>query len=399
MLPRRSIDGPATRERIFGKRDVYMIVLGSLLVIAASGIYYVMPAFLAEAEESLGLRPGQIGSLSSAESASIAVSATLAGFTYRHIGWKTLSLLALLCAAGDSITLLAHSFPALMIVRILTGLCAEGPLFAASYAILGATKRPERGFAVSLAALSLLGAIVLSQERAFAALGFEAILLPLAAAALGAAVLMMADRRVKMAQSMMATPGNLKTTTIRTPLLYLAGIATWFGAPGMFWAFADTAATAKHFNQSDIGSALSLSVMGSLVGSLLPLLISPRLDRTTIVVIATGGLVASAFLNSYAGTYLALMLSLTAFMGFWNFTSVYQFGLLASSSSSARYTALGASAQLLGLSLGPAVGGMLLDHWGYESMASGTASFAVVGALLFVVGSISNRRFGTQVLD
>jgi hypothetical protein len=177
-------------------------------------------------------------------------------------------------------------------------------------------------------------------------------------------------------------------------VLALFAQAIWFAAPGAFWTFAEKIATNKGIPSSAVEVALSLGVVASLSGCMLPVWLGERWGRLLPIVGATVGMILSAVIYQIGHGIIALGLLLSLFYAFWNYGTVYQLSFVSSLDRSGRVAVMMPAAQVFGLSVGPFCAGRLMEGGGDWAVAITTTAFAASGVALYLICFFLQRADG-----
>jgi len=369
--------------------EIQITVLGSLLYLAGAGVLYAMPAYLDHLTAVYGLSASQAGFLSGGETLSIATSALLTGLFIHRFGRKLALVCIVACVLGDLASNFAGRLDVLFGLRLLTGFCGEGPAYALGFSVLARSRRPENAYGWAFVLCVAVSAAAIAASPWLNGLGPSGVLLPIVAACAlaGPSGLWMPGPEQPAPHAAAGKAGlDLKS------LWLLAGMALWFAAPGMFWAFAVRVSSGHGVADADIVRAVALSIGLGLGGSFIPIVLGDRAGRVGPILAATAALALSAVAVALVTQVIPLMLALAAFNGAWNLASVYQLSSLAAQDRSGRYTGLGAFAQLAGQAIGPPIGGIVIDRWGAGTVPWGVGAFAVAGAAVFLAVAAAFRR-------
>jgi predicted MFS family arabinose efflux permease len=365
------------------RKEVATVGLGTLLSVCGSGPFYVVPGFLGDLQQSLGLSLAQLGMISGAEGLMIMLACTLVGWRFERIDWRVMLAAAIACVMGNALIAFATDFYQVLAIRALTGLLGEGPLYAMGYVVLGSARNPDRAFGIGI------GAVVVSAALVFEAAGWPllpgpaAVLVPYAGLAL---VLAIVAGLARPALPGAAPSDEVDTAAVRLRALTILGsIVLWSAAAAGFWAFTDTASATLHVNPESISHALSASLLIGLAGMILPILLGNRLGRAMPIGLATAGLIASCFLFLASRDWVQLAVALSIQQFSWNVAAVYQLAGVASIDAQGRYSAYGAVAQIGGMAAGPILVGPLLGFYGYNALPFAVLVIGVAALLLFLV--------------
>lgn len=370
-----------------------LIVLGTLLYVAGSAIFYMMPPYLAFIGGRLALDAGQLGTLAAAESAALALASLAGPFWIGRIDRRILlGVGALACVLGNLGCAFAGSFGAIVAWRVVVGFLGEGVLYTVSFAVLGTARNVDRAFGVALSVAVIYGALVTAGTAGLTAL-FPAVG-PLAGlVAIAAVVFPSLGRFPAFAASAQAgTRAGAAGRAIGVVLLGLVAQAIWYGAPGAFWTFVEQVATDKGVPTDVAELAVSVGEMAGLAGGVAAALQGSRWGRLVPLVGATFGMIVSAILYGFSSAAAALSLFLAIFYSFWNYGTVYQMAFLSELDSSGKAAVMMPAAQVFGLSFGPYVAGQLMVRHGDGAVTQSTIAFALSGLALFLVCFARVRR-------
>jgi predicted MFS family arabinose efflux permease len=381
-----------SEDRFAANRDTRLMLLGGLLFVAGSTIFYMMPPYLAFVGGRLSLDAGQLGVLAAVESLAIAITSLLGPFWIGRIDQRiciTIGVVA--CVAGNIATGFAGSFDLLLTARFLVGLLGEGVILTTSYTILGAVRDLDRAFAIALTAAVVYGAAVTAVsatlEHMFPAVGPISGLVGIALAVLPFLSWVTPDTAQPKAVSV-AAPGGWNWVGI----IGLLAQAVWFGAPGAFWTFVEQVATDKGVPSGTAEMVVSFGELTGLLGCVVAALLGNRLGRLKPIVVATAGMIMAAIVYQLSDGAVALAAFLAIFYSFWNYGTVYQMSFITELDASGRTAVAMPAAQVFGLSFGPYVAGrLILDH-GDGAVTASTIVFALTGLGLYLICFARLRR-------
>jgi predicted MFS family arabinose efflux permease len=378
--------------------DRRFVVLGCLLFVAGSAIFYMMPAYLALVGGRLSLDAAQLGTLAAAESLAIGISSLTGPLWVGRIDHRLCLVLgSLTCAAGNLATAWSDSFGMLLASRFLVGLLGEGVFYTLSFAVLAHVRNIDRAFAIALTVGVAFGSADLASaatlERVSPAIG------PLAPVILIAlSVLPLVGWLPKAAQRARASPRPVRAgRSARAGWLALFAQAIWFGAPGAFWTFAEQVATDKGVPVDAAELMLSIGEFASLAGSVAAAWQAARWGRLAPIAVASIGMVLAAILYQSRDEILWLGVLLSVFYAFWNYGTVYQMGLVAELDTIGRIAVMMPVAQVFGQSIGPFCAGRMILGMGDGGVTLATAIFALAGLGLDLI-CFSNLRRGNYTV-
>jgi predicted MFS family arabinose efflux permease len=365
--------------------EVGKVVLGSLLYTAGSAILYVLPAYLGELSARLGLNEAQLGSITGAENIGIALASVVSMLWLTRYNPRVLAVGATACCVVlNLVAFFSRRFDLLVAARFLTGLLGEGILFSLAFAVLGATRDPQRAFGIGLTVVVLFGSLVLGASPALDRVPFgTAALLPLAILPVGVLfALRWLPRRAGAAElprgAAPARPAG------RLALVAIAGMTIWFAAPGAFWAFAESAAAAREVPSDAISIALAVGNAAGLLGSVMAAWQGDRWGRFWPVTIATACLCVSVAAYGQCTSGIALAAALSAFNIFWNYTTVYEMALVVALDPIGKASLGISAAQVTGFAAGGFFSGLAISGGSYAALPAVVAVFALAGWLVLV---------------
>ena len=373
--------------------DFRLLLLGCLLFVAGSGLFYMFPPYLAQIGARFSLGPAELGTLAAVESLGIGIASFFGPFWISRLDQRACSIAGIVvCVLGNAVTALAGNYQAVLAARLAVGLFGEGVLLTVSFSVLGQVRNVDRGFAIAITSAVSFGAAVIGAAAALQRLlprvgtlapliGITLIVLPL----LG---------RFSVVRAPSVVTGALRGARNKNGLVILAltAQAVWFGAPGAFWTFAEHVATDKGVTPGSTELALSIGELASLFGSLLAALLGNRWGRLGPITAATAGMVLTAALYQLCRTPFEVGLVLCAFYGLWNYGVVYQMSLVASLDEGGNLAVVMPAAQVFGLSIGPFVAGNWMAKSGDVAVAMSTAVFAALGVALYLIPSYRGLR-------
>jgi DHA1 family inner membrane transport protein len=366
--------------------DRRLLILGCLLFVSGSAIFYMFPAYLAQMAGRLSLDFEQLGTLAAVECLAIGVTSLLGPIWIARLSHRLCAILGILvCVLGNIATAHCESFHAVLLSRLVTGLLGEGVLLTLSYSVIGAVRNVDRGFAIALTTAVSFGAAVIAAaavlQRHFESFGT---LLPLLVVAL-ATLPCVAWLSLEPAPATAIEANAESAFGDRRVLFALLAQAIWFAAPGAFWTFAEQVAVNKGIASDSAELALSIGELASLAGSLLAAAQGERWGRRRPIIVATVGIVVTAYWYLFSATPLELALVLSLFYIFWNYGTVYQMGFVSSLDTTGRFAVVMPAAQVIGLSIGPYVAGRWMEKSGDSAVVLATAVFAALGVALYLI--------------
>lgn len=392
-MPLKEIAIPDGAARSRGA-DLRLLILGCLLFVSGSALFYMLPPYLALIGGRFSLDASQVGTLAAVESLGIGITSLLGPLWISRLDHRLCAVVGILaCVIGNSLTALGGSYHIVLLSRLVLGLFGEGVLLTLGFAVLGLVSDLDRAFAIALTAAVAFGAAIIAAaaelERIFPAFGPLAPLVGIAAAALPFLGWFSFVRGAKH-----DVPAALERRAVNWPgILALIAQLVWFAAPGAFWTFAEQVVTDKGIASNSAELALSIGEFASLIGSVFAAWLGFRWGRLLPIVVAGVGMAATAVLYEFCTTPFELALVLSAFYIFWNYGVVYQMSFVSSIDKTGQLAVMMPAVQVFGLSLGPLCAGRGMAVMGDSAVTIATIGFAAVGIALYFV-SFRNVKNG-----
>lgn len=366
-----------------------IIAAGALLTLSGSAIYFLVPFYVGSMMESLSLTPAQAGILSGCEYYAIAITSLLGPFWIRRFSWRKLALFGVVVACtGHALTMMLDSFPLIVATRSVTGLLGEGILYSISFAVLGETRNPGKGFGVAMAVSIVTTSIIIYFSPPLTALlgrnGIVAALLCLTLI-MAALIVWVPTGSIKHSST---SKGNAAHESAGRrswfPLLGLVSVAIWFVGPGGFWAFAERMADLQGVPAAKIALGFSLANAIGVVGPLFAGWLGCRFGRNLPAIASTVVMVLVVYL--YCGTFNSQQFTLyvVLYSTIWAFGSVYFFEFIAAIDWNGKLNVLTPGFQTIGLGGGPLIMGFLVGSDNYSAIGWSHALFSLLALLIFV---------------
>lgn len=369
-----------------------IITLATMLCICGSGQTYVLNEYLSGLRLLSGISLQQLGLIAGIESLCIAIACLITVPLVQRLGWYVIPACAAFCVSGDALSLYATGFASASVVRAITGLLGEGPLFTTGFAILGSARNPDRAFGIALTMTSLFAVVIFSVEVALqATFGPAGVFTPFILAAACLIVLATACRRQLSDQIerqrrsrrdlRLASSSPAARSIVARGLAAMLSVTVLSSVTFGYWAFTASAAITMGVATGQTGRAFAIANIVGLGGSILPALIGSRFGRLGPLALSCGGLIVSSamFFHGHGGN-IVFTASLLCFC--WNLGGVYQFAGLATVGEG-RYSAHGAIAQIAGAAIGPVIGGAVLNRFGFAGAPIAVVVGSAIAVLLF----------------
>ena len=370
------VNAPATRWL------TYLIFASSL------AFYYLLPIWAGFFTEDFGFNSKQVGLLLSADMTANTIAAFSARYWIHRCYWRRVfPVTVCLTVIPNLLCGMAQGFETFLAFRYLAGFGA-GMMVAFMYATIRAAKNPDREFAYAMALQVFVGALCLNGASwlwttwgvapVFIMTGLVA-LLPLACC-----------RAIPRSNPPTASAGNDNqpnappAVTDRTVLYGLLAVGLFFASMNSIWSFMERLGDAEGFATEFIALTLSVSLLFSFAGALVPAWLAGRMKR--IVPISFGYLwlfIAIYTLGRHpaATTY---FVALCVYNFFYSFVIPFQNGWIAGFDRDGRTVVLLPFLQGLGIAAGPVLAGLVIAGNRYANAIYASLALLSFSYLLFV---------------
>lgn len=329
--------------------------------VAAATLPAVLPVMVGIFADGFEYGLARAGLVASFNMGGILAGCLLSPIVAARLSWKVAVRIALaVMIGGNLLTLLNGPFAYVAVTRAFSGV-GEGVVAGICYAAMGRAARPERVISVYFGGQSIVGMIGLGSFGWVAAtFGWPWIFLLLSLVAVPGFWLAVRIGEAQPAPA--AAMSGLRFA--RAPLVAMAFILILFVGMASLWPFIERIGIGRGLDAAAVAFALSASAFGGLAGSAAAGIVADRMSRSVGLLCGVAMLAAGiAGLGLSSGPWeFAAALWLFAFA--WPFQYAFQFGLLAASDPGGRIVALTPAITGGGLTIGPALGGILLENWG-----------------------------------
>ena len=371
-------------------------VIAAILV-GCAGVFMVfgMPFFVGGIISELGFSQSQDNLISSAEIAGMSLSSLMGIFWISRFRWQRIAYFGLgVIIIGNLISSMIIDFQTLVIIRFLTGLLCHGVGFALGVAAIGRTNNPDKNFAYSVASQVIMGSITaLVVPITIAKYGIAGMCVPAMIIALLTLLFVskLSDpAKNNVQESSAATPKGI----LILPLIGLFIMVIWQMGVGPFFNNLVPYGISIELDPSDIGTALFLSTVLSIIGPLSASALANKINRNIPVCIALT--VQLLIILSFQGdiTWIGFTIRAILFQTAWNFSGPFLMGMIASVDESGRYSVLIPASQLGGIALGHAVIASLVqgNNLVLVNYFCAGAIFLSVFLFIMVAGKMSRRK-------
>ncbi|MEV6108057.1 MFS transporter [Streptomyces sp. NPDC051940] len=363
--------GPARRG--------HLAVICATYAVAAI-VFNVAPGFISALIDGYHFTETEAGLVATADMLAMAATGFLAGPALaRRSRRRLLGAGAALVALGNALSVVVGSLGGLLATRVVAGV-GTGLLLVFANTMAATTRNPTRSYGLATMTATVVGAFLLVvTPMVVSAAGYESFFVILAV--FGAVVaLFVPGEPAAPAATPAAETGTDRLSPALLRLLSVAAMAMMV-VQSAFYAFAQQAGEDAGLSSGAAGAVLSVGYIGGIVTSALAAWLGNRWGRWTPVALgmvlqaAASVVVLSGPGATVAGAALIAQ-SATLFFGI-----PYLLALNAEADASGRFSNIGVGLFFLSLAVGPFVGGLLLDAFGYAGVAVAVVVGTVAGLI------------------
>jgi predicted MFS family arabinose efflux permease len=353
------------------------------LGVAAATLPAVMPLMVAVLGDDLGFGTEQAGYIASANMGGLLLGVVTCAILATRVSWGALLLAGLaIMICTNLLTMLGSAFIYIASMRFFSGL-GEGIVGSICYAAMGRSRQPTRAIAFYLAGQGLVGAVGMAAipiivQRA----GWQWLFVAVSILAVPGFGL---SRRIGTLRETPYERASESGLTLSWAAWYaLVGILIYFTGMAAIWAFLERIGEAKGVSLAHLSFALSASAIGGMAGSLTVGFVAHRLSTlaglTSGLCLLLVGIVGLALWDAWQ-----VYLVATIFFYFaWSFQYAFQFKVLAAVDRGAKIVGIVPAVTFGGLTIGPAIGGVLLSLGGSVALCV----FGLTCVLASVAGAV-----------
>ncbi|WP_109512680.1 MFS transporter [Pseudomonas ovata] len=384
------------------KTSVY--VCAGLVSGAGALLLNVLPVLFGAFAERFGLGEHQLGNLALAMNLGFGALGLASLLWIHRLSWRIISVLSSVLVIGAVLSVLRDpSYEALLVIMALAG-AGTGALYALAMTIFGDSSQPERAFGFKLGIETIPGAFLLIVLPVAIApvWGFEGMLITIALAmvVMGIVPLPWVPRRSERQREVESGAAPVDCPQSRA-IVWLSLVASLVFLTGIMsvWAFLELMGKKTGLSADTIGAVLALGFLinagGGFIASALGLKAGRFMPVAVVVLAELLGLVALAQFSSLT----AYVVGALCFLFSISFVLAYTFGVMAEFDLSGKLVALGALCLSLGAAFGPAIGGFLIEQFGYPAVLVFSGACSVVVLAVYGVAVLKVQRTLKHVQD
>lgn len=338
------------------------------LAIAGFATFMGMPLLVGAVIDQFGYTEGQGGYVASAEYLGMFVASAVVSLLILRVNRRVLALAGIAVAIGaNAASLLVAALPALLAIRFVSGLGC-GTAYAVAVAVLAGTRQRVRNFSLLIFGQVLTNAVVVFVfPYLIEAWHLSAIFIAYCAMLLAAGLCIpLLPRFHAAAHDASAAHAALHRFV---PWACLFGVFCFYLMIGAYWAYIERIGVAVGYDAPFVGKAISVGILLSLVACNVAYHLGRRWGQSRPLLLA---LALVALTHAGSGVLLgpaAFLVGLGVVNCFWNFTDIYQLGTMAHLDPTGVFASRIQGAQMLAMTISPAVAGVLLDRGlGYANL-------------------------------
>ena len=358
------------------------IIAGIAVFSAGALLFNLLPLVLGAIADTFALTSQQIGLLGSAYLFTFMLISLPAFFLIQKMSWRRIALVSFGAAALFLVVAaLVKSYLPMVVTFLLIGL-GKGVLFGLGNRILGSTSDPDRvvgyGYFASLALPA--GLLILYSNIVIPTWGHAGvfILTALVLLFLAACLPWLPSNAGTASVDSYQSRGKL-TAGIGFGLLSL--VCFFVGAAGL-WAFIERIGVDKGIERSTVGTILSIGLIVTAFGSLLPMITEGKISRGNMLLLVAILASLSMYIFHLPSAMPHYFIAAMLFNLVWGAAIVYITAVIAAADDTGDFLVLISGAAGLGAGIGPALAGYLISENNYANAFIMSASFIFFSAML-----------------
>jgi predicted MFS family arabinose efflux permease len=387
------------------KISVY--ICAGLVSGAGALLLNVLPLLFGAFSESFGLSEIQLGNLALSMNLGFGLLGLASLLWVHRISWRVIaSLSSLLVIAMILLMLGQPTYEKLLIVMAAAG-AGTGALYALAMTIFGDSAQPEKAFGFKLGLESVPGALllVLLPVAVVPLWGVDGMLLTIAVTMVVIGILPLPWVPKNSVRGAVPLAVSTSSAGAHRSIVWLSLLASLIFLTGVMsvWAFLELIGKKTGLSSDTIGTVLAIGFLINAVGGFIASALGLKAGRfypmAVIIIVEVVGLVVLSRFDSLT-TY---VVGVFCFLISISFVLAYTFGIMAEFDQSGKIVALGALCLSIGAAFGPAIGGQLIENYGYLStlLFSGgcsTAALGVYGVAVLRSRQVSRKMKGASTI-
>ncbi|WP_192980463.1 MFS transporter [Pseudomonas sp. EggHat1] len=376
-------------------------ICAGLVSAAGALLLNVLPVLFGALAEQFGYGEQQLGTLAMAMNLGFGVLGLASLLWIQRVSWRIISTLAsLLVAAAVAAVLRGPSYEQLLLLMALAG-GGTGALYALAMTIFGDSAQPERAFGFKLGMETVPGAVLLIVLPVLVApqWGFQGMLIALVISIVLMGIIPLPWVPRHSVRHLESRAGEAPVACRKSrAIVWLSLLASLVFLTGIMsvWAFLELMGKKSGLSSDAIGTVLALGFIINAGGGFIASSIGLKAGRFLPVAVIICAEIAGLVLLGQFASLFTYVVGVMCFLFSISFVLAYTFGVMAEFDFSGRLVALGALCLSVGAAVGPAVGGFLIEAFGYTAVLlfSGACSISVLaiyGAAVLRSQQVSER--------
>lgn len=359
-------------------------VIGALVI-------FVTPGFLALVAQQTGFDNVQLGYLAAWDINAMGVTIGLSTFALSRVPWRIAVATGLvLIAAGNLLTGVASSFPAMAAARVVAG-AGEGIAVGFAFAALGRARNPDRAFSIYLVVGALFSTLFL-----YALPEIQASLTPRTVFALIAAASLCIILGLK------ALPDGCRDEVDifaigdvldrRVAFGSLVGVFLLFFAMGAGWSYSERIGMDSGVPATTVANGLSIGTMAGVVAAAIAGFLPQRWGRAGPLIVSCIVGVAGFLLFRGQVSEGSFVVACVLMMFSWNFAQPLLSGVCSEACGRGRVVCAMGSIQTFGTGLGPAAAAATLVSGNFDIMLYACCVVLVLSVVATLWATSGSRK-------
>jgi predicted MFS family arabinose efflux permease len=363
--------------------DLRVLIASAAAYTIGIATNWMQPVLVVEILSVKGTTETSAGLIVAVEMIAVALSCAACAKIGRGVSFLTIALIGTIVAAlGNVLSLVAPSHPALLAARVLCGI-GEGAPYMVCNAALARIADPDRGYAqinVSTIVCGIVLIYIAPIVGHFAGGHMAYPTLLICSVVLLPALLLMPRTERYMPIESVTGKDHTKTLSI---VVMSFGAFIFTMTYGALWSFCLVLGERTGLDAAEVTHALTVAVIFALAGSFLASVIGIRFGRVGPLGISLAIITIATVCISNTTHPTIFLVSLSVDMLTVYFLQPYFFGYAAAVDPSGRGPATLGAALFISVAVGPFLGGLLFERFGYS----------VIGWVAIVANSVSFAIF------
>ena len=335
------------------------------LIFATSlAVYYLLPIWAGIFTEVFAFNSKQTGLLLSADMTANTIAAFSARYWIHRCYWRRVfPFTVLLTVIPNLLCGMAESYEAFLACRYVAGLGA-GMMVAFMYAVIRASENPDREFAYAMTLQVFIGALCLNgASYLWTTWGAESVFIMCGLVALLPMLCYHAMPRSNPLTKHAGKDHNSSHSSAaihRAALFGLLAVGLFFASMNSIWSFMERLGDAEGFATEFIAFTLSVSLLFSFAGALVPAWLAGRIKRIGAISFGYALLIIAIFAIGRQPAATTYLVALCVYNFFYSFVIPFQNGWVASLDRTGRTVVLLPVLQGIGIASGPVLAGLVI---------------------------------------